>query len=85
MESFCRREACDQAVLPDWSVLKGQKLVENAKFKKIKCDTLSNFQTMCKTLTFQYFDGYTSVVNVSQYFFGHNPAKYNTNQYLLTY
>ena len=29
------------------SVLIGQKLVENAKIKKLKCDILSNFQTMC--------------------------------------
>ena len=27
--------------------LKGQKLVENAKIWKFKCDILSNFQTMC--------------------------------------
>ena len=29
------------------SVLIGQKLVENAKLQKFKCDILSNFQTMC--------------------------------------
>ena len=34
-------EACGQTVLPDRSVLIGQKLVENAKIKK--CDILSNF------------------------------------------
>ena len=34
------------ALLPDRSVLIGQKLVENAKIKKLKCDILSNFQTM---------------------------------------
>ena len=28
-------------------LLIGQKLVENAKFEKLKCDILSNFQTMC--------------------------------------
>ena len=40
--------ACDQTVLPDRSILKGQKLVKNAKIKKkFKWDTLSNFQTMC--------------------------------------
>ena len=33
-------------MLPDRSVLIGQKLVENAKIQKIKCDILSNFQTM---------------------------------------
>ena len=40
-------EACGQTVLPDRSVLIGQKLVENAKIQKFKCDILSNFQTMC--------------------------------------
>ena len=39
-------EACGQTVLPDRSVLIGQKLVENAKIKKLKCDILSNFQAM---------------------------------------
>ena len=34
-------------MLPDRSVLMGQKLVESAKIKKFKCDILSNFQTMC--------------------------------------
>ena len=48
---FCKPEACGQTVLPDRSVLIGQKLVENAKIeKKIKCDILSNFQTMWKCL-----------------------------------
>ena len=36
-------EACGQTVLPDRSVLIGQKLVENAKMPKFKCDILSNF------------------------------------------
>ena len=40
-------EAHGQIVLPDRSVLIGQKLVENAKIQKYKCDILSNFQTMC--------------------------------------
>ena len=45
--SFWKSEACGQTVLPDRSVLIGQKLVENAKIKKkSKCDILSNFQTM---------------------------------------
>ena len=44
---FWKSEACGQTVLPDRSLLIGQKLVENApKCQKIKCDTLSNFQTM---------------------------------------
>ena len=34
-------------MLPDRSVLIGQKLLENAKIKKFKCDILSNLQTMC--------------------------------------
>ena len=34
-------------MLPDRSVLIGQKLVENAKIEKFKCDILSNFQTLC--------------------------------------
>ena len=36
-----------QTVLPDRSLLKGQKLMKNAKLKQFKCDILSNFQTMC--------------------------------------
>ena len=48
LASFRKSEACGQTVLPDRSVLKGQKLVKNAKIKnKFKCDILSNFQTMC--------------------------------------
>ena len=35
-------------MLPDRSLLIGQKLVENAKIQKFKCDILSNFQTMCR-------------------------------------
>ena len=33
-------------MLPDRSVLIDQKLMENAKIEKFKCDTMSNFQTM---------------------------------------
>ena len=40
---FEKPEACGQTVLPDKSILKGQKLVENAKIKEFKCDILSNF------------------------------------------
>ena len=47
LASFRKTEACGQTVLPDRSVLIGQKLVENAKIPKFKCDILSNFQTMC--------------------------------------
>ena len=35
-----------QAVLPDMSILIWQKLVENAKIKKFKCDNLGDFQTL---------------------------------------
>ena len=41
--SFCKPEASSQRVLPDKSVLKGQKLMKNAKTEKFKCDILSNF------------------------------------------
>ena len=34
-------------MLPDRSVLIGQKLVENAKIEKFKCDILGIFQTLC--------------------------------------
>ena len=33
------------AVLPDWSILIGQKLMENAKIQKFKCDIFGDFQT----------------------------------------
>ena len=33
-------------VLPDRSIGIGQKMVENAKIEKFKCDILSNFETM---------------------------------------
>ena len=46
MAIFWKREACGQTVLPDRSILIGQKLVENAKIQKFKCDILSNCQTM---------------------------------------
>ena len=37
---------CGQTVLPDRSVLIEQKLVENAKIGKIKCDIYGDFQTL---------------------------------------
>ena len=43
---------CGQTVLPDRSVLIGQKLVENAKVRKVKCDILGDFQTLCGELHF---------------------------------
>ena len=39
-------EAWSQAVLPDRSLLIGQKSVKNAKLQKFKCDILSNFPTI---------------------------------------
>ena len=52
---FDKPKACGQTVLPDRSVLIGQKLVESAQIQTFKCDILSNFQTMCNTLEiFQY-------------------------------
>ena len=46
LASFWKPEACGQTVLPDRSVLIGQKLVENAKIQKFKCDILDDFQTL---------------------------------------
>ena len=37
LASFLKREPCGQTVLQDRSILKGQKLVENAKIKKLIC------------------------------------------------
>ena len=34
-------------MLSDRSVLIGQKLMENAKIEKLKCDILGDFQTLC--------------------------------------
>ena len=47
LASFWKPETCGQTVLPDRSVIIGQKLVENAKIKKFNCHILSNFQTKC--------------------------------------
>ena len=38
LASFWKPEAFGQTVLPDRSVLIGQKMVENAKILKFKCD-----------------------------------------------
>ena len=45
--SFWKTEACGQTVLPDMPFLFGQKLIENAKIQKLKCDILRDFQTLC--------------------------------------
>ena len=49
LASFWKPEACGQTVLPDRSILIGQKLVENAKIEKLKCDILGDFQTLWLT------------------------------------
>ena len=43
---FEKTEGCGQTVLPDRSLLIGQKLVKNAKIEKFKCDILGTFETM---------------------------------------
>ena len=50
-EFFRKPKAWGQTVLPDRSILKGQTLMENANIKKLKCDILSNLQTMCRVLS----------------------------------
>ena len=42
--SFWKPEACGQTVLPDRSVLIGQKFAENAKIETLKRDILGDFQ-----------------------------------------
>ena len=42
LPSFWKPEGCGQTVLPDRSVLTGQKLVENDKIIKFKCDILKS-------------------------------------------
>ena len=46
LASFWKLKACDQTVLPDRSILIGQKLVENTIVEEVKWNILSNFQTM---------------------------------------
>ena len=46
LASFWKPEACGQTVLPDRSILIGQKLVKNAKIENLKWDNLGDFQTM---------------------------------------
>ena len=43
LASFWKPEACGQTELPDRSALIGQKLAENAKIQKFKCDILGDF------------------------------------------
>ena len=44
---FWKLEACVQTVLPDRSLLIGQKLTEHAKIVKFIYDILGNFPTLC--------------------------------------
>ena len=46
LASLWKIEACGHTVLPDSPLLIGQKLVENAKIQKFKCDCFSSFQTL---------------------------------------
>ena len=46
LASFWKPEACGQTVLPDRSVLIGQKFEENAKIDNFKWDILSNLQAL---------------------------------------
>ena len=48
LASFGQPKACGQTELPDRSCLIGQKLLENAKIEKFKCDILGDFQTLLK-------------------------------------
>ena len=50
LASFWKTEACGQTVLPDMSLIIGQKLAKNSKIHKFKCDILGNFQTMWSIL-----------------------------------
>ena len=49
---FWKPEACGQTVLPDRSILKGQKLAENTKIQKFKCAILGDFQTLWSLIMF---------------------------------
>ena len=70
---FWKPEACGQTVLPDRSVLIGQKLVENAEIEKSKCDILSNFQTMWKWVLIQrsieHVQGFYCTNNCNSHYF----------------
>ena len=46
-DEFRKTEVWGKTVLPDRSVLIGQKMVEKAKIGKINWKILGNFQTLC--------------------------------------
>ena len=50
LTSFWLTEATFQTVLPDKPLLIGQKLMENAKIEKSKCNIWGDFQTLCQKL-----------------------------------
>ena len=56
LASFKWIEACGQLVLPDSSILIGEKLVENAKIEKLKWYILCDFQTLCTRQSSVKFD-----------------------------
>ena len=41
-----KTEACGQTMLPDRSLIIGQKLVESTKKEKFQCDNLGDFQPL---------------------------------------
>ena len=47
LASVWKTKCCGQTVLPDRSILIGQKLVENAKIEQFQCDILGDIQTLC--------------------------------------
>ena len=48
-------EACGQIVLPDKSLLLGQKLVENAKMEKSKMQHFDLFKTLCSRFVIDFW------------------------------
>ena len=53
LASFWKREACCQTVLPDRSFLLGQKLVENAKIKKLQMRHFESFSNNVLWISFE--------------------------------
>ena len=80
MASFWKSEAFGQTVLPDRSISKGQKLMENAKIEKLKCDILDDCAKMgiLKTWFFEeklrFCHSVPSLLHSEQKGFGSNYA-----------
>ena len=55
--------ACGQTVLPDRSILIGQKISENTRIKKFKCDFLGDFQTVCRDAEQLFFLWFSLPIN----------------------